>query len=68
MSTFDTLFGQNLGGSRTEINAQNSDISIKGFICKDLFQSRYHQYLYVNQRYISKSVLHDHIDAENQKG
>lgn len=69
INTFRQLFGQSLLESPTIINDKESDISISGFVSKELLNSKYHQYLYINHRFISgNSVIHNQIDARNKNG
>jgi DNA mismatch repair ATPase MutL len=68
VDTFKTLFGQKLLDSLSVVQDKESNISIDGFVSNQTYHSKHHQYLYVNQRYISKSVIHDQIDARNKKG
>ncbi len=68
VDTFKSLFGQNLLESHSLVRDKESNISISGFVSNIPFFSKHHQYLYVNQRYICKSVIHDLIDARNKKG
>lgn len=68
IDTFKTLFGQSLLPSISVIDIQDANISIKGFISDHLFHSKAHQYIYVNDQYISKSAIHESINLKNQNG
>lgn len=68
IDTFKTLFGHCLLESLSVIDDQHDNTSIKGFISRQLHHTKHFQYLFVNQKYISKSMIHDHIDERNSSG
>ncbi|KAG9294305.1 hypothetical protein G9A89_021664 [Geosiphon pyriformis] len=62
LSIFRQLFGTSLVKKIENVFAQEDNIKISGFISKKGFNTKQHQYLYINNRYIACHEAHKVVD------
>ncbi|GJJ07218.1 hypothetical protein Clacol_001418 [Clathrus columnatus] len=64
LATFRHLFGKALCENVEEINFQEGEVCVRGFLSLEGTQTKSHQYLYLNRQLLSPCELHRIIDAK----